>query len=55
MAQAYDTHFVGNSATNFIDHLNKLDDEVLASYYAKAISVVQSSGSGKSRMMTEVR
>ena len=50
--------FIGDFATEFINHIKQADliDEKLEDIplYAKAISVVQSSGTGKSRMLTEV-
>ncbi|KAJ8582227.1 hypothetical protein M405DRAFT_831043, partial [Rhizopogon salebrosus TDB-379] len=57
--------FIGAAHTNFIRFLAQTDDETrkgvwgststpLKPLYAKAISVVQSPGMGKSRMMTEV-
>lgn len=54
----YSVPFLGNAAQNFIEYLEKQDNEQLktngAPIYAKAISIVQSSGTGKSRMLTEV-
>jgi hypothetical protein len=58
-------HFLGNSAINFITHLEILDRDFQATkrgqggkqtilIYAKALSVIQSSGTGKSRLLTEV-
>ena len=57
LAEAYSTKFVGNAAKEFIDHLERLDEAERANkqvFFFKTISVVQSSGSGKSRMLTEV-
>jgi hypothetical protein len=57
MEEAYNTPFVGSAATDFIDFLGKSDDKVRAGntrIYAKAVSIVQSSGTGKSRTLTEV-
>jgi hypothetical protein len=54
---AYDAEFLGDGATYFLEHLNNMDIDAQAPdtvIYAKAISIVQSSGTGKSRMMTEV-
>ncbi|KAF8816611.1 hypothetical protein BYT27DRAFT_7220522 [Phlegmacium glaucopus] len=55
---AYTQGFIGNFATEFIEHLEHLDiDEEtnkLMPLYAKAISVAQSSRTGKSCMLTEV-
>jgi hypothetical protein len=65
LAKAYKTPFLGNGAINFINHLEILDQDFQAiqqgqggkqtiPIYAKALSVIQSSGTGKSRMLTEV-
>ncbi|KAF8343351.1 hypothetical protein F5887DRAFT_1212483 [Amanita rubescens] len=58
LGKAYAQHFVGDSATKFIKHLEQADIEQETNkekpLYAKAISVVQGSGTGKSRMLTEV-
>jgi len=56
LAKAYNAQFIGNAAINFIRHLEILDEAMSTDQkvYAKAISVVQSSGTGKSRMLTEV-
>ena len=57
LGNAYTQDFVGDSATKFIKHLEQADgkeDRNELNLYAKAISVVQSSGTGKSRMLTEV-
>jgi hypothetical protein len=55
---AYNTPFVGNAAIDFVTFLHDIDNDILHGKfpaYAKAISVLQSSGTGKSRMLTEVR
>ncbi|KAF8525518.1 hypothetical protein BU17DRAFT_62670 [Hysterangium stoloniferum] len=52
----YITPFIGDTATNFIEYLKRTDDEVRTNkeiIYTKAIPVVQSSGTGKLRMLTE--
>lgn len=54
---AYRKPFVGNAAINFINSLRDMGDRIRRGnieIYAKAISVVQSSGTGKSRLLTEV-
>jgi hypothetical protein len=58
LAEAYNTPYQGKAADDFIQHLKDMD----ASFtfrgkllFAKAASVVQTSGTGKSRMLTEVR
>jgi hypothetical protein len=58
LGNAYTQYFIGEYATKFINHLEQADGKVdrnELNLYAKAISVVQSSGTGKSRMLTEVR
>jgi hypothetical protein len=58
LSEAYATPYIGNTAQDFIDYLCQRDEEVLKGeliLYAKVVSVVQSSGTGKSRMLTEVR
>ena len=49
---------MGDFATKFIKHLEQADigqkTNEQPPLYAKVISVVQSSGTGKSRMLTEV-
>ena len=55
---AYSRPFIGNTATNFVDSLLNTGDDVRhdnLSIYARAISILQSSGTGKSRLLTEVR
>ncbi|KIM86830.1 hypothetical protein PILCRDRAFT_4708 [Piloderma croceum F 1598] len=54
---AYNKPFVGNAATDLIKHLRVDDHDIRCDkleVYAKAISVLQSSGMGKLRMLTEV-
>jgi len=49
--------FIGDTAFDFVKYLERIDcDERMnkIALYAKAISVVQSSGTGKSRILTEV-
>ena len=55
---AYSKPFLGKTATNFVDFLVETDNDIQRGnleIYAKAISIVQSSGTGKSRLLTEVR
>ncbi|KAG1775166.1 hypothetical protein EV702DRAFT_449659 [Suillus placidus] len=52
--------YVGEAVDGFYDYLKKNDKKFKASgcrrpYYAKFCSIVQSSGTGKSRLMTELR
>ena len=57
LAVAYNGPFVGNAAIDFVDFLFRTDENIRynnVAVYAKAISVIQSSGTGKSRMLTEV-
>ena len=58
LGKAYTQQFIGDFSTKFIKHIERADlaDETMEErpLYAKAISVVQSSGTGKSRMLTEV-
>ncbi|KAF8343349.1 hypothetical protein F5887DRAFT_886857, partial [Amanita rubescens] len=58
LGKAYTQQFIGDSATEFIKHLEHADINDEGSngrpLYAKVIFVVQSSGTGKSRMLTEV-
>ncbi|KAF8325743.1 hypothetical protein F5887DRAFT_1289437 [Amanita rubescens] len=54
---AYSKPFVGNAATDFVKFLHDTDNDIRSNKllaYAKIISVLQSSGMGKSRMLTEV-
>lgn len=56
LSKAYHTRYLGDAAINFIKYLEIKDAEKSAKpIYAKAVSVVQASGSGKSRKLTEVR
>ena len=58
LSEAYNIPFAGNASQEFVRFLRDNDDAVkrhTTNLYAKAISVVQSSGTGKSRMLTEVR
>ncbi|KIM80231.1 hypothetical protein PILCRDRAFT_9777 [Piloderma croceum F 1598] len=53
---AYNKPFVGNAATDFVKFLRGTNDDIQhgkLTVHAKAISVIQSSGMGKSRMLTE--
>jgi hypothetical protein len=55
---AHTTPFVGTAATDFLEFLHRTDEDIQGDKfvaYAKTISVLQSSGMGKSRMLTEVR
>ncbi|KAF8329739.1 uncharacterized protein EI90DRAFT_1339440 [Cantharellus anzutake] len=57
LARAYRSPFMGAAPRDFIEHLTQIDKRVvdgLLPIYCKSISVVQSSGTGKSRMLTEV-
>ena len=58
LGKAYAQRFIGDSATEFIKHIERADvaDQRTSTrpLFAKIISVVQSSGTGKSRMLTEV-
>ncbi|KAF8268647.1 hypothetical protein EI94DRAFT_1800166 [Lactarius quietus] len=54
---AYGKPFLGNTATNFLNFLLKTGDDILHDnllIYARAISILQSSGMGKSHLLTEV-
>jgi hypothetical protein len=54
---AYQTPFLGKAAQRFLEELGSAETkarEPTSTLYAKGISVVQSSGTGKSRMLTEV-
>jgi hypothetical protein len=55
--QAYTQQFRGQNATQFLDYLLETDASVRGGQviYVKSVSIVQSSGTGKSRMLTEVR
>ena len=55
---AYSKPFLGNTATDFVDFLISTGNDIRHDslpIYARAISIVQSSGTGKSRLLTEVR
>ncbi|KAF8331025.1 uncharacterized protein EI90DRAFT_2996148 [Cantharellus anzutake] len=57
LAAAYRVRFIGSAPLSFIRHLDRIDREesnLNELRYAKSISIVQSSGTGKSRMLTEV-
>ena len=57
LAAFYETPFVGNTATDLVDYLKLLEVEIKIRRvipYAKAFTVVQASGTGKSRLLTEV-
>ena len=54
---AYSKPFLGNIATDFVDFLLKTDNDIHhrnLGCLPGAISIVQSSGTGKSRLLTEV-
>jgi len=53
--RAYKTAFVGDAAEKFREYIIAVDSNLPDRLYAKAICVLQSSGTGKSRMLTEVR
>ena len=58
LKKAYNTPYIGDAAKEFVEYLFTCDYNVRNNrsfYYAKAVPVVQSSGTGKSRMLTEVR
>jgi len=55
--KAYSKPFRGTFADDFLAHLSQLDQDIQRkkiSVYAKALPVVQSSATGKSRLLTEV-
>jgi len=57
LTKAYGASFIGDTAVDFVKYLERIDDEERTNtkqIYAKVIPVVQSSGTGKSRMLTEV-
>jgi hypothetical protein len=57
LAEAYRTDYVGTAATDFIQFIKIFEHGYIYpthELYAKAVPVVQSSGTGKSRMLTEV-
>jgi hypothetical protein len=56
--EAYNKPFIGSAAIDFVKFLPDIDDGIQGNTikaYAKVISVLQSSGTGKSRMLIEVR
>jgi hypothetical protein len=58
LSAAYNRPFLGNTATDFINSLLNTGDDIRHDslpIYARAISILQSSGTGKSRLLTEVR
>ena len=58
LERAFKIPFLGNAANDFVAYLHSVDADVLSDQkilYAKAFSVIQSSGTGKSRMLTEVQ
>jgi len=55
LRDAYKKPFRGKVADDFIDYLDKTNRAMNHEFiYAKAVAIVQSSGTGKSRMLTEV-
>jgi hypothetical protein len=57
LQEAYNTPFRGNVAEDFLKFLSKQDEGIRdgeINAYAKALSVVQSSATGKSRLLTQV-
>ena len=57
LTKAYGASFIGDTAVYFVKYLERIDNEERTNkkqLYAKAVPVVQSSGTGKSRMLTEV-
>ena len=57
LMEAYNKPFMRDAATNFIDYLIEADindNRIDKPLFFKAVAVVQSSGTGKSRMLTEV-
>jgi len=55
LRDAYNKPFRGKVADDFVDYLIKTDGAMDHEFtYAKAVAVVQSSGTGKSRMLNEV-
>ncbi|KDR70163.1 hypothetical protein GALMADRAFT_103308 [Galerina marginata CBS 339.88] len=51
LVDAYNQPFLGDVAKNFVAHLEDFDFNIL--YWARTLSVIQSSGMGKSRLLTE--
>ncbi|KAF8329745.1 uncharacterized protein EI90DRAFT_2923766, partial [Cantharellus anzutake] len=58
LAGAYRSPFIGDAHSTFIQYLQEIDKRARMGggqpTYGKSISVIQSSGTGKSRMLTEV-
>ena len=55
LRDAYNKPFRGKVADDFVNYLDKTNGAMNHQYiYAKAVAIVQSSGTGKSRMLTEV-
>ncbi|KIM77883.1 hypothetical protein PILCRDRAFT_604604 [Piloderma croceum F 1598] len=57
LSAAYNRPFLGNTATDFVNSLLNTGDDIRHDslpIYARAISILQSSGTGKSRLLTEV-
>jgi hypothetical protein len=57
LRHAYTQPFRGQNATQFLNYLLETEASVRGGevVYAKSVSIVQSSGTGKSRMLTEAR
>jgi hypothetical protein len=58
LSAAYNRPFLGKTATDFVNSLLKTGDNIRRDNlptYARAIYILQSSGTGKSRLLTEVR
>jgi hypothetical protein len=57
LRNAYTRPFRGQNATQLLDYLLTTDTSVRGGevIYAKSVSIIQSSGTGKSRMLTEAR
>ncbi|KAK2465752.1 hypothetical protein APHAL10511_002296 [Amanita phalloides] len=56
LASAYNKPFVGSHAKQFVEYLKSTDAAIMSAnkvVYTKAFAIVQSSGTGKSRMLTE--
>ncbi|KAG8730987.1 hypothetical protein FRC10_002130 [Ceratobasidium sp. 414] len=57
-ADVFKTRYVGTAASDLYQHLGQLQHEFISHpghYYAKFCAIVQSSGTGKSRALVEVR
>ena len=55
LADAYEQPFIGDAPDVFIKHLTRLEESRATEvFYAKVVNVIQSSGTGKSRMLSEV-